>query len=61
METQKMTKAEAIKQFNSWYRAWGYGKGDEVAKRTMWNDWTDSLCKDGLITQKQYENWGQPF
>ena len=56
-----MTKAEAMKEFRSLYRAWGYGKGDEVAKRTMWNDWTDSLCKDGQITQKQYENWGQPF
>jgi len=22
---------------------------------------TDSLCKDGKITQKQYENWTGPY
>ena len=22
---------------------------------------TDALCKEGLITLHQYENWGQPF
>ena len=60
-----MTKAEAIKLFRHIYKIktiqFGYRKGDEVAKRTEWNDYTDALHKDGLITLKQYENWGQPF
>tara|TARA_B100001287_G_scaffold232716_1_gene203881 strand:- start:303 stop:473 length:171 start_codon:yes stop_codon:yes gene_type:complete len=56
-----MTKAEAIKQFRSFYKWWGYRRGDVIAKRTKWNDYTDALCKEGLITLKQYENWGQPF
>jgi hypothetical protein len=34
-----------------------YGENDKVAIRTAWNDWTDSLCKDGRITPKQYNNW----
>ena len=59
--TKKMTKAEALKQFKELYKTMGYRKGDDIAKRTEWNDYTDGLCKDGLITQKQYENWGQPF
>ena len=59
---QKMTKAEALRDFRILYKTFtNYRKGDVVAKRTEWNDWTDSLCKDGLITLKQYENWGQPF
>ena len=66
MTTQKpMTKAEAVKLFRFIYKVkaiqLGYRRGDEVAKRTEWNDFTDALCKDGLITQKQRENWDQPF
>ena len=57
----KMTKAEAIKQFKSMYDAWGCSDDDVIAKRTYWNDYTDLLCKNGQITLKQYENWGQPF
>ena len=57
-----MTKAEAIKDFRMLYKYFGgFRRGDVIAKRTKWNDYTDQLCKDGLITQKQYENWGQPF
>ena len=65
--TQKktMTKAEAIKLFRYIYSIkaiqLGYRRGDDVAKRTEWNDYTDALCKDGLITLNQYKNWGQPF
>ena len=60
-----MTKAEAIKLFRYIYKIkaiqLGYRRGDEVAKRTEWNDYTDALCKDGLITSKQFETWDQPF
>ena len=56
-----MTKAEAVKMFRELYKRWGGRRNDPISKRTEWNDWTDSLCKDGLITQKQNENWGQPF
>ena len=62
---KKMTKAEAIQLFRFIYKIkaeqLGYRRGDDIAKRTEWNDYTDALCKDGLITEKQYENWGQPF
>ena len=61
MEVQKMTKAEAIRHFRITYKTAGYQRGDVIAKRTEWNDYTDFLCKEGFITQKQYENWGQPF
>ena len=62
---KKMTKVEAIQLFRFIYKIkaeqLGYRRGDDIAKRTEWNDYTDALCKDGLITEKQYENWGQPF
>ena len=61
MEVQKMTKAEAVKQFRLFYKWWGYRRGDVIAKRTKWDDYTDALHKEGVITLKQYENWGQPF
>ena len=56
-----MTKAEALKRFRDLYKTMGYRKGDDIAKRTEWNDYTDALHKEGVITLKQYENWGQPF
>ena len=57
-----MTKAEALKDFRILYKTFGhYRRGDVIAKRTEWNDYTDALCKRGLITPKQCENWGQPF
>ena len=35
-------------------------KKDKILIRTTWNDFTDSLCKDGQISEKQYNNWDYP-
>ena len=66
MATSKpMTKAEALKLFRFIYKIKaienGYRRGDVVAKRTEWNNYTDALCKDGFITSKQYDTWDHPF
>ena len=34
---------------------------DKVALRESWNNYTDSLCKDGMITPYQYNIWANPF
>jgi hypothetical protein len=36
-------------------------KGDKVALCEAWNNFTDMLCKDNLITDAQYNNWANPF
>ena len=36
------------------------GELDGPARREAWNNWTDMLCKDGLISDWQYANWSQP-
>jgi hypothetical protein len=36
------------------------GEPDYVARSEAWNNWTDSLCKDGQISDWQYANWSQP-
>ena len=63
--SKRMTKAEAVKLFRHIYKIkaiqLGYRQGDEVARRTEWNDYTDALCKDGLISTNQYNNWSHPF
>ena len=33
---------------------------DRTAVRTAWNNWTDSLHRDGQITTRQYETWLGP-
>tara|TARA_B100000700_G_scaffold285527_1_gene339603 strand:+ start:125 stop:298 length:174 start_codon:yes stop_codon:yes gene_type:complete len=36
------------------------GEIDWPARREAWNNWTDSLCQDGLISDWQYDNWSHP-
>ena len=33
---------------------------DLPMRREAWNNYTDALCKDGEISDWQYENWNQP-
>ena len=55
-----MTKAEALRDFRQLFNTFGK-RGDATAKREDWNNYTDALCKEGLITLHQYETWDQPF
>ena len=36
------------------------GQIDEPARSEAWNNWTDAMCKDGQISDWQYENWTHP-
>jgi len=36
------------------------GDPDWPARREEWCNWTDALCKDGEISDWQYENWSHP-
>lgn len=36
------------------------GRKDRPLRAEEWNNFTDSLCKDGQITLKQYESWTHP-
>ena len=36
-------------------------RGDAIAKREYFNNYTDALCKDGFISRHQYETWTNPF
>ena len=33
---------------------------DLPMRREAWNNYTDALCKDGMISDWQYNNWSQP-
>ena len=60
-----MTKSEALTEFryawNEVVTCYPNLKSDTVWKRQEWNNFTDSLCKCGMITEKQYETWSNPF
>tara|TARA_R110000824_G_scaffold232791_2_gene420953 strand:+ start:373 stop:597 length:225 start_codon:yes stop_codon:yes gene_type:complete len=36
------------------------GEPDIPARSEAWNNWTDAMCKDGQISDWQYENWTHP-
>lgn len=57
---KKMTKKEALALFISEV-APTIPRGDDVWRREAWNNFTDSLCKDRLISSHQYNTWSNPF
>ena len=61
-----MTRDEATQQFEEFvlpYILETYeqdGRPDWAARREEWNNWTDGLCKEGIISDWQYNNWTHP-
>lgn len=59
-----MTEAQALKIFNEICPRERYRteRGfDIIARREHWGIFIDMLCRDGVITLKQYESWDNPF
>ena len=54
-----MNKQEAKRDFVFNYLVY-VPRGDEPALAEAWNNYTDSLCKSGHITPKQYSTWTHP-
>tara|TARA_Y100001938_G_C8036490_1_gene403630 strand:+ start:424 stop:618 length:195 start_codon:yes stop_codon:yes gene_type:complete len=63
--TRYYTKQQVLQQFRyNWKVATMQNprlKGDVVAKREDWNNFTDMLCKCNEISMNQYNNWTNPF
>ena len=38
-----------------------YGKSDKIALSEAWNNFVDSLLKDGVVTRRQFDHWVNPF
>ena len=55
----RMTKQQALHDFRHIHM--GIVKGDVIYTRENWNNYTDSLCKRGEITSRQYNTWTNPF
>ena len=56
-----MTKREAVKEFKMLYEDLYTNHVDYWTAEQHWSYYTDALCKEGKITQKQYSNWKTPF
>jgi hypothetical protein len=57
-----MTKKEVYEWFkNEYCFQMVFKKRDRVALEEMWAEFTDRLCKEGLITQNQFSRWQSPF
>ena len=61
----RMTKKQAVDSFRELWRdllaSEPHYRGDSIAKRCAFNDYVDSLNKDGLVTDYQAYNWSNPF
>lgn len=56
-----MTKKEAVKIFRETYADLYEKEVDYWTAEVCWTNFTDMLCKNGDITQKQYDTWETPF
>lgn len=57
-----MTKVEATRLFREVYPdCYKDVRGDYCKVQFAWSCFVDGLCKDGQITQNQYDNWTMPF
>lgn len=54
-----MTKREAVEMFRAEIMP-HVRASDRPAVREAWNNFTDALAKDRLITMRQYETWTHP-
>ena len=61
----RMTKKDVVEQFrwdwSDFLKSNPNFRGDSIAKRCAFNDYVDSLNKDGLVTDYQAYNWSNPF
>jgi len=62
---RKVTKQQALIQFRYVWKVESIRnpdiKGDTVMKREAWNNFVDSLNKEGYVTNSQAFNWSNPF
>ena len=56
-----MTYREAVRQFKIQNRKMFLDHVDYWTGQLAWSTYTDILCKNGVITQKQYDTWATPF
>ncbi len=60
-----MTDAEVKEAFDEAYPIETFYSGGEtidyIARREAFNNYTDMLCKDGLITDEQYHEMDNPY
>lgn len=56
-----MTKAQAVKEFKWQFYQLYVDRVDYWTAFETWDDYTDALCKDGTITQRQCSTWSTPF
>ena len=63
--TMRHTKTQVLDQFRyNWkvlIKQQPQWKGDAIAKRESWNNFVDSLNKEGLVSDNQANNWTNPF
>ena len=66
--TQSIMKTTKVQVLSDFRQLWAdmienepSFRGDVIAKREEWNNYTDYLCKDGVITDSQYDRWTNPF
>ena len=56
-----MTYREAVKEFKMTYKNLYKNAVDYWTAQQKWAFYTDRLCKEGIITEKQFMNWATPF
>jgi hypothetical protein len=57
-EVESMFRQEVLPEIRLRYEQ--DGRKDVIARREAWSNYTDYLCKSGMIGDKQYSEWTYP-
>ena len=64
-QMRTITKAQALSQFRYNWKVFvkqqPKWKDDVIAKRESWNEFVDSLNKEGYVSDSQAFRWSNPF
>ena len=56
-----MTYRDAVKEFKRQNVELWINQVDYWTAWEVWDAYVDGLCKSGLITERQFNNWATPF
>lgn len=56
-----MSYKDAVREFRSQFITLWLNEVDYWRAQETWAAWIDGLCKNGEITEKQYNTWKTPF
>ena len=59
---EKLTRKQVVNEFKGCFAdELKTLRGDKIAKNELFWNWADAMCKEGYISNAQFNRWSSPF